>query len=91
VYNKLRPQRQSYKDLVPTVTIPLPSFAPGVAPAFSRYSLYTKAIKQLFHPSAGAAFGGMDVYFEKTLSKVTFSAWVPRWVLLAWVSIIQKA
>jgi hypothetical protein len=49
-------------------------FAPGVAPALSRYSLYTKAIKQLFHPSAGAAFGGMVVYLEKSLSKVTCSA-----------------
>ena len=65
VYNKLRPQRQSYQDLVPTGTMPLPSFASGVAPAFSRYSLYTKAIKQLFHPSADAAFGGMDIYLEK--------------------------
>jgi hypothetical protein len=42
-------------------------FAPGVAPAFSRYPLCTKAIKQLFHTYAGAAFGGMDVYLEKTL------------------------
>jgi hypothetical protein len=45
VHKKLRPQRQSYQDLVPTGIMPLPSFAPGAARSFTRNSLYIKVIQ----------------------------------------------
>jgi hypothetical protein len=38
-----------------------------------------KSHNATFSSSAGAAFGGMNVTLEKTLYKVTFSAWAPRW------------
>jgi len=69
VHKKLRPQRQSYQDLVPTGIMPLPSFAPGAARSFARYSLFTK----VFSPSAGAASAAWTSTLKKLLYKLTFS------------------
>jgi predicted lysophospholipase L1 biosynthesis ABC-type transport system permease subunit len=62
--------------------MPLPSFAPGAARSFTRNSLYIKVIQLLFHSSAGAAFGGMGVYLERTLLKVTLVSNTKQYYIL---------